>query len=68
VVDDNNVPIGALQRILGHENRKTTGICLHSIGKAEREAMAIFERASQKSHTESHTGEQLLEDQMAVSS
>ncbi len=56
VMDNNNVPIGSIQRILGHENRRTTEIYLHSIGEAEREAMAVFERASQtKSHTESHT-------------
>ena len=54
VMDANNVPLGSIQRILGHENRKTTEIYLHSIGEAEREAMAIFERASQKSHTASH--------------
>jgi len=56
VMDNNNVPIGSIQRILGHENRRTTEIYLHSIGEAEREAMAVFEQASQtKSHTESHT-------------
>jgi integrase len=54
-MDNNNVPIGAIQRILGHENRTTTEIYLHSIGQAEREAIAVFERASKKSHTESHT-------------
>ncbi len=56
VMDNNNVPIGSIQRILGHENRRTTEIYLHSVGEAEREAMAVFERASQKkSHTQSHT-------------
>ena len=33
-------------KILGHENRTTTEIFLHSIGRAERRAMEIFERAS----------------------
>lgn len=56
IMDGNNVPIGAIQRILGHENRKTTEIYLHSIGELELNAMAIFERARKKSHTESHTG------------
>lgn len=56
ILDGNNVPIGAIQRILGHENRKTTEIYLHSIGDLERDAMTVFERARKKSHTDSHTG------------
>ena len=44
-MDGNNVPIGAIQRILGHENRRTTEIYLHSIGDQERDAMAVFEQA-----------------------
>ena len=47
VLDRANVPIGSIQRILGHENRTTTEIYLHSIGEAEREAMEVFERATQ---------------------
>ncbi len=58
IMDNNNVPIGAIQRILGHENRTTTEIYLHSIGQAEREAMSIYERARKKSHTDSHTEQQ----------
>ena len=54
VLDSNNVPIGAIQRILGHENRKTTEIYLHSIGDMERSAMQVFEHA-RESHTRSHT-------------
>ena len=50
-MDSQNVSIGSIQRILGHENRTTTEIYLHSICETEREAMAIFERAIQKSHT-----------------
>jgi integrase len=51
VMDNNGVPVGAIQRILGHENRKTTEIYLHGIGQTEREAMAVFERASRKNLT-----------------
>jgi integrase len=46
IMDNANVPIGAIQKILGHENRTTTEIYLHSIGKSEREAIAVFEKAS----------------------
>ena len=55
-MDGNNVPMGAIQRILGHENRKTTEIYLHSLGDLERQAMNSFEFAREKSHTDSHTG------------
>jgi integrase len=67
ILDRANVPIGSIQRILGHENRTTTEIYLHSFGEAEREAMEAFERACQddllekshtqieKSHTQIHT-------------
>ena len=58
-LDNENANIGSIQRILGHENRTTTEIYLHSIGESEREAMEIFERVNQdfqkKSHTDSHT-------------
>ena len=52
-----NVPLGAIQRLVGHENRKTTEIYLHSIGDLEREAIAVFEYARETSHTDSHTAE-----------
>ena len=57
VMEKNNVPIGSIQRILGHSSRRTTEIYLHSVGEAEREAIAALERAtnSEKSHTDSHT-------------
>jgi integrase len=55
LMDNSNVPIGAIQRILGHENRTTTEIYLHSINDAERKAISIYERARQDSHTNSHT-------------
>jgi len=54
-MDNNNVPIGSIQRILGHEHRSTTEIYLHSLGDEEREAIAIYENARKNSHTESHT-------------
>jgi DNA-directed RNA polymerase specialized sigma24 family protein len=37
------------------KNRTTTEIYLHSISNTEREAMNAFERAREKSHTDSHT-------------
>jgi integrase len=43
-MDGNNVPIGAIQRILGHENGRTTEIYLHSVGQMERNAIAVYER------------------------
>lgn len=54
VMDESNVPIGDIQRILGHENRRTTEIYLHSIGDSERRAIMVYEDARKKSHTESH--------------
>ena len=54
VLDHANVNIGSIQRILGHENRTTTEIYLHSIGEAEREAMTVFEKAVSESHMDSH--------------
>ena len=50
-MDQNNVPIGAIQRILGHENRSTTEIYLHSLDYAEREAINVYESARENSHT-----------------
>ena len=54
ILDCANVNIGSIQRILGHENRSTTEIYLHSIGEAERDAMRVFEKMTEDSHTNSH--------------
>lgn len=64
MLDDLGVPIGAIQRILGHQNRRTTEIYLHSIGEAEREAMAKLEstplfRLSPKSDTAGPTNKHM---------
>ena len=56
MLERSQVSIGDIQRILGHENRSTTEIYLHSIGESERKAMSIFDREmATESHTESHT-------------
>ena len=43
-----NVLIGSIQRILGHENRSTTEIYLHSMEGSERLAMEVFEMGTTK--------------------
>ncbi|MCH7804778.1 MAG: site-specific integrase [Acidobacteria bacterium] len=55
LMDNSGVPIGSIQRILGHEHRTTTEMYIQSLGESERQAMAIFEEASTNSHTNSHT-------------
>lgn len=54
-MDESIVPIGTMQRILGHENRKTNEIYLHSISDLELNAMVIYARARRKSHIDSHS-------------
>ncbi len=39
MLDNMGIPIGVIQRILGHKNRKTTEIYLHSVSDEERKAM-----------------------------
>jgi integrase len=48
LMDNANISIGSIQKILGHENRTTTEIYLHSISEAESEPIAVFERLSEK--------------------
>ncbi|MBN2058923.1 MAG: site-specific integrase [Deltaproteobacteria bacterium] len=55
LLDQMNIPIGTIQRLLGHENRTTTEIYLHSFGDSERKAAEIFdivfeEKVSHNSH------------------
>lgn len=42
ILDQANVPLGSIQRILGHESRTTTEIYLHSIGDGEKSAMDVL--------------------------
>ena len=55
ILDRAGVNLGSVQRLLGHENRSTTEIYLHSIGESEREAIKVFDELAKKSHTKSHT-------------
>ncbi|MFA4902253.1 MAG: tyrosine-type recombinase/integrase [Desulfobaccales bacterium] len=55
LMDNCNIPLGSIQRILGHENRTTTEIYLHSINQSEFAAMAVYEQARGESHSDSHS-------------
>lgn len=54
-LDQSGVPIGSIQRLLGHQNRTTTEIYLHSMGDSEKHAMDVLGNVFQKNHTQSHT-------------
>lgn len=55
LMDNCDVPLGSIQTILGHDNRTTTEIYLHSINQSEIAAMAAYEQARGKSHSDSHS-------------
>jgi integrase len=55
LMDSCNIPLGSIQRILGHENRITTEIYLHSVNQSEFVAMAIYERVRGESHSDPHS-------------
>ena len=57
-MDENNVLLGPIQRILGHEHRSTTQIYLHSLGQSERDAISVYEQARKNSCTD--TGPHLI--------
>jgi integrase len=66
ILDHENVPLATIQKILGHENRSTTEGYVRSIGQSEREAMRAFERRiAEKSHTDSHTADEVDEEEAA---
>jgi len=54
LMDNINTPIGTIQKILGHENRRTTEIYLHSLTKLRSRQYAIM-RLQGKIHTRSLT-------------
>ncbi len=60
LMDNINTPIGTIQKILGHENRRTTEIYLHSFNETEKQAIRDYEAARQNPHTESHTTKKAL--------
>ena len=56
LLDNGKVPIGTVQKLLGHENRLTTEIYLHSLGDGERAAVGYLDQSFiDFSHTDSHT-------------
>lgn len=57
IMDNHNVPLGAIQEILGHENRATTEIYLHSLSGTAQKAMQTYERVRMNSHSNPHSNE-----------
>ena len=45
LMDSINTPIGTIQKILGHENRQTTEIYLHTFNDSEKQAIRAYEAA-----------------------
>lgn len=61
LLDSANVPIGSIQRFLGHQKRETTEIYLHSVGNLEREQISLLDVESQKvPHGVPHKTKKLL--------
>ncbi|MBW1914337.1 MAG: tyrosine-type recombinase/integrase [Deltaproteobacteria bacterium] len=55
ILDQSNIPIGTIQRILGHESRTTTEIYLHNLGDADSNAVDVLEsQIFPQSHANSH--------------
>ena len=48
LLDNANVPIGSIQRFLGHQKRETTEIYLHAIGNSEKELIGVLDAEFEK--------------------
>jgi integrase len=55
VMDQARVPTGSIQRVLGHRNRRTTEIYLHSMEGGELAAIEAFEQARKSLHRKTLT-------------
>jgi integrase len=42
-----NIPIQVIQEVLGHDDRETTTIFVHSLSGATHQTMAVYEKARQ---------------------